>query len=85
MVAKKNQSSQVLLHFAIKCPELFPCTLQSKKSSLYPEQGKLMFLSLEHMLQKASLWEVNACSRKEQLAGLTSQGSVYILSPPITV
>lgn len=75
-------SHRVLPLRALNCP---PCTSQNRKSRLYPEQGKSRFLRLEHVLRQAGLRKVNARGRKEQLARLTLQGSVYILSPPTTV
>lgn len=40
----------------------------------------MLFLSLEHMQQKEGQREVHEHGGKEQLAGLTSQGCVYILA-----
>lgn len=84
-VAKKNQSPQVLLHFTIKCPKLSPEPCRIKRAVFTLTRGNGQSLSLEHMLQEVGLREANELSRKEQLAKLTSQGSVYILSALITV
>lgn len=49
------------------------CNVQNKRHSLFPHQGKQLFLGLEHMLWMVGLREADELSRKEQLAELTSQ------------